>query len=110
MRFIIAILIVVLIVGGAVVTLGFLSSQKYIDVPEISNQYEKLDDYRDELEKLDQNNRQALKDLEEQISDSDDTPLDQINKEIKSMEEAIKENAAELERVITEMSETKIDP
>ena len=83
MRLTIIILIIILSVGSIVISLGFLTSQEYIDVPEISNQYEKLEKYKNELEKINRINQQVLEDLEDQIKNSDDVHLDQINEEIK---------------------------
>ena len=110
MRLTIIILIAVLSVGSIVISLGFLTSQEYIDVPEISNQYKKLEKYKNELEKINQHNQQVLKDLEEQIKNSDDVHLDQINEEIKIIKQVIDENKAELEQVITKLSQMKSTP
>lgn len=110
MRLTIIILIAVLSIGSVVISLGFLTSQEYIDVPEISNQYEKLEKYKNELEKINQHNQQVLKDLEEQIKNSDDIHLDQVNEEIKVIKQVIKENKAELEQVITKLSQMESDP
>ncbi|AFS83612.1 hypothetical protein [Candidatus Nitrosopumilus sediminis] len=110
MRLTIIVLIAVLSIGSIVISLGFLTSQEYIDVPEISNQYEKLERYKNELEKINQHNQQMLKDLEEQIKNSDDVHLDQINEEIKVIKRVIKENKAELEQVITKLSQMESNP
>ncbi|MFB5635673.1 MAG: hypothetical protein ACE5RB_03505 [Nitrosopumilus sp.] len=110
MRLTIIVLIAVLSIGSIVISLGFLTSQEYIDVPEISNQYEKLERYKNELEKINQYNQQMLKDLEEQIKNSDDVHLDQINEEIKVIKRVIKENKAELEQVITKLSQMESNP
>ena len=82
MRLSIVVLIVVLSVVGIVISLGVLTSQEYLDVPEISSQFEKLEKYKNELEKINQHNQQILKDLEEQINNSDDINLDQINEHL----------------------------
>lgn len=110
MRLIIVILIAILSVGGIVISLGFLTSQEYIDVPEISNQYEKLERYKNQLEKINQHNQQVLEDLEDQIKNSDDVHLEQINKEIKVIKQVIEENKAELEQVITKLSQMESQP
>ncbi|HEY5735540.1 MAG TPA: hypothetical protein VIS47_03170 [Nitrosopumilus sp.] len=110
MRLTIIILIAVLSIGSIVISLGFLTSQEYIDVPEISNQYEKLEKYKNELEKINQYNQQVLKDLEEQIKNSDDVHLDQINEEIEIIKRVIKENKEELEQVITKLSQMESSP
>ncbi|MFB5620303.1 MAG: hypothetical protein ACE5RC_04140 [Nitrosopumilus sp.] len=110
MRLTIIVLIAVLSIGSIVISLGFLTSQEYIDVPEISNQYEKLEKYKNELEKINQHNQKVLKDLEEQIKNSDDVHLDQINEEIKVIKRVIEENKAELEQVITKLSQMESNP
>ena len=110
MRLSIVVLVVVLSVGSIVISLGFLTNQEYIDVPEISNQYEKLETYKNELEKINQHNQEILKDLEEQINNSDDVHIDQINQEIATIKRVIEENKAELEQVITKLSQMESDP
>jgi biopolymer transport protein ExbB/TolQ len=110
LRLTIIILITILSVGSIVISLGFLTSQEYIDVPEISDQYEKLEKYKNELEKINQINQQVLEDLENQIKNSDDVHLDQINEEIKVIKQVIEENKAELEQVITKLSKMESQP
>ncbi|MGY5146904.1 MAG: hypothetical protein ACW9W4_02760 [Candidatus Nitrosopumilus sp. bin_7KS] len=110
MRLIIILLIVVLSVGGVIVSLGFLTSQEYIDVPEITNQYEKLESYKNELEKINQQNQKILNDLEKQIKNSDDVHIDQINREIEVIKRVIEENKVELEQVLTKLSKMESDP
>ena len=110
MRLTIIILIAVLSIGSIVISLGFLTSQEYIDVPEITNQYEKLESYKNELEKLNQQNQKILNDLEDQIKNSDDIHIDQINDEIEVIKRVIEENKAELEQVITKLSQIESDP
>jgi len=101
---------VVFAVGGLVISLGFLTNQKYVESPEISNQYEKLETYKNELEKINQYNRQILKDLEERIKNSNDVHLENINEEIAVIEKVIDQNAAELEEVIKKLSQMDYDP
>ncbi|MCV0430864.1 hypothetical protein [Nitrosopumilus sp.] len=110
MRLTIIILIAVLSIGSIVISLGFLTSEKYLDIPEVTSQYEKLEKYKNELEKINQHNQKVLEDLEYQIKNSDDVHLDQINEEIKVIKQVIKENKAELEQVITKLSQMKPDP
>ena len=110
MRSSIIVLIVVLSVGNIVISLGFLTSPEYLDIPEISNQYEKLEMYKNELEKINQRNQQVLHDLEQQIQNSDDVPLDEIYEEIETIKQVIDENKVELEQVITKLSQMESDP
>ncbi len=110
MRLTVIILIAVLAMGGIVISLGFLTSEKYIDVPEITSQYEKLETYKNELEKINQQNQKILNELEDQIKNSDDVHLDQINKEINVIKQVIEENTAELEQVVTKLSQMESKP
>ena len=110
MRLSIIVLAAVMVVGGIVISLEFLTNQKYVDVPEISDQYEKLENYKTELEKINQYNQQVLKNLQEEIKNSDDVHLEQINEEIAVIRKVIDENAAELEQVIKKLSQIESDP
>ncbi len=110
LRLTIIIFIVVLSVVGIVISLGFLTSEKYIDVPEITRQYEKLELYKNELEKINQQNQKVLNDLEDQIKNPDDVHLERINEEIEIIKRVIEENKAELEQVITKLSQIESDP
>jgi biopolymer transport protein ExbB/TolQ len=124
LRLTIIILIAVLSIGSIVISLGFLTSQEYIDVPEITNQYEKLESYKNDLEKINQQNQKILNnlekinqqnqkilnDLESQIKNSDDVNLEKINEEINVIKQVIEENTAELEQVITKLSQMETEP
>ncbi len=110
MRLSLVVLIAVLVVGSIVISLGFLTNQKFVEISEISNQYENLEKYKNELEKINQYNQQILEDLEEQIKNSDNIPLDQINEEINVITQVINENKAELEQVIQKLSQIESEP
>ena len=110
MRLTIIILIAVLTIGSVVISLGFLTTPEYLDVPEISSQYDKLEKYKNELEKINQYNQEVLDDLENQIKNSDDVHIDQINEEIKVITQVIENNKAELEQVITKLSQMETEP
>ncbi len=110
MRLNIVVLISVLAVGSIVIFFGFLANQEYIEIPEISNQYENLEKYKNELEKINQHNQQILKDLEEQFKNSDDVYLDQINEEIAVIKRVVNENKEELEQVIKKLSQMNSKP
>jgi len=101
--------IVVLAVGGLVISLGFITNQNYDEIPEISDQYEKLEKYKNELEKINQSNQQILKDLEESIKNSDDVHLEQINEEIAIIKQVIDDNTKELEQIIKKLSQMESD-
>ena len=105
----IIILIAVLAIGGLVFSLGLLTNQNYDEIPEISSQYDKLEKYKNELEKINLHNQKILQDLEEQIKNSDDINLDHINQEIDVIKKVINENKAELEDIIKKISQMESD-
>ena len=110
MKLSIVVLILVLAVGSIVILLGFLTNQEYVEISEISNQYENLEKYKNELEKINQYNQQILEDLEGQIKNSTDIHLDSINEEIVVMKQVVNENKEELERVIEKLSQIESKP
>jgi len=110
MRLSIVVLISVLVVGSIVILLGFLTNQEYVEISEISNQYENLEKYKNELEKINQYNQQILEDLEGQIKNSTNIHLDSINEEIVVIKQVVNENKAELERVIEKLSQIESKP
>ena len=110
MRLIIVILILVLAVGSIVIFLGFLTNQEYIEISEISSQYENLEKYKNELEKLNQYNQQILKALEEQFKNSNSINLDQLNEEIEVIKRVVNESKEELEQVIRKLSQIEPKP
>ena len=110
MRLSIVVLISVLAVGSIVILLGFLTNQEYVQVSEISNQYENLEKYKNELEKINQYNQQILEDLEGQIKNSTDIHIDSINEEIVVMKQVVNENKEELEQVIKKLSQMDSKP
>jgi len=110
MRLSIVVLISVLAVGSIVILLGFLTNQEYVEISEISNQYENLEKYKNELEKINQYNQQILEDLEGQFKNSTDIHLDSINEEIVVMKQVVNENKEELERVIEKLSQMESKP
>jgi len=110
LRLSIVVLIVVIAIGSVVIILGFLTNQEYVEISEISDQYKKLENYKTELEKINQPNQQILDDLEEQIKNSDDSSLEQIREEIDIVKRVINENKAELEKVIERLSQIESTP
>ena len=106
----IVVLISVLAVGSIVIFLGFLTNQEYIEISEISSQYENLEKYKNELEKLNQYNQQILKALEEQFKNSNSINLDQLNEEIEVIKRVVNENKEELEQVIQKLSQIESEP
>ena len=105
MRLSIVTLIAVLAVGSVVIFLGFFTNQEYVEVSELANQIEKLEIYKNELDKINQLNLQMLEDLEFQIRNPDDVHLEQINDEINVIKQVINENKEELEQIIKKLSE-----
>ena len=111
LRLTIIILIIVLTVGSIIITTGFISNSKYVEIPNVSNQYENLLKYKNELEKINQYNQEILKNLEYEIKNSDDVNISQINDEINVINRVINENKLELEQIITKLSQLeKINP
>ena len=110
MRLTIIVLIIVLVVGTIVIFFGYITNQNYIQIIEESNPYEKLQNYKDELEKINQYNQQLLSELEDKVNNSDDAHLEQLNQEIKVLKRVISDNKAELEQVIKKLSTTESKP
>jgi predicted PurR-regulated permease PerM len=106
----IIVLISVLAIGSIVIFLGFLTNQEFIEISEISSQYENLEKYKNELEKLNQHNQQILKELEEQFKNSTSINLDQLNEEIEVIKRVVNENKEELEQVIQKLSQIESEP
>jgi len=106
----IVVLLAVLIVGSVVISLGFITNQEIVEVPEISNQYESLEKYKIELEKINQDYQEVLEDLQSQIDNSDNEHLEQIKEEIEVINQVINSNKAELEQVIQKLSEIESKP
>ena len=111
LRLTVIILIITLSIGSIIITTGFISNSKYVEIPNISDQYENLQKYKNELEKINQYNQEILNDLEYQIKNSDDVNINKINDEINVINRVINENKLELEQIITKLSQLeKIDP
>ena len=101
------VLIIVSIVGISIISIGFLTNQEVENAVHNLTPYEKLEIYKQELEKINQYNQQLLKDLETQIRESDDANLEQLRKEIEVLKKVIDDNKKELEQVIKKLSEMK---
>jgi hypothetical protein len=110
LRLTIIILIVTLTVGSIIITAGFISNSKYVEIPNISNQSDNLLKYKNELEKINQYNQEILNDLEYQIKNSDDININKINDEINVINRVINENKLELEQIITKLSQIESNP
>ena len=105
LRLTIIILIITLSVGSLIIATGFISNSNYVDIPNISTQYDNLLKYKNELEKINQYNQEILKDLEYQITNSDNVNINQINDEINVVKRVINENKFELEQIIAKLSQ-----
>ena len=110
LRLTIIILIVVLTLGSIIITTGFISNLKYVEISNISDPYENLLKYKNELEKINQYNQEILNDLEYQIKNSDDVNINKINDEIDIINRVINENKLELEQIITKLSKIESNP
>ena len=110
LRITIIVLIVVLVAGGIVIASGFMLNQQDRQqaedvIVEILTPHEKLEKYKNELEKINQYNQKSLEDLQMQIENSDAIDVEQINKEISTVKRVIEENKQELEDVIQRLAE-----
>ena len=110
LRLTIIILIITLSVGSLIIATGFISNSNYAEFSKISNQYDNLLKYKNELEKINQYNQNILNELENEIKNSDDVNINQINNEIEVLKQVINENKSELEQIITKLSEIEKDP
>ena len=109
LRLTIIILIITLSVGSLIIATGFISNSNYVDIPNISTQYDNLLKYKNELEKINQYNQKILNELENEIKNSDDVNINQINNEIEVLKQVINENKFELEQIITKLSEIETE-
>ena len=100
-------MIVVLVIGISIISIGFFTNQQVEEVVTTITPYEKLENYREELEKINQYNQQLLTDLESQIVNSDDVHIEQLKKEIEVLKQVIDDNKKELDQVIERLSEMK---
>ena len=107
LRLTITFLIIALIVSCVIITASFILNSKNV---EISNQYEYLQKYKNELEKINQYNQEILKNLENQIKNSDDVNISRINDEINVINQVINENKLELEQIIIKLSQIESNP
>tara|TARA_B100002049_G_scaffold10485_2_gene7498 strand:+ start:24 stop:353 length:330 start_codon:yes stop_codon:yes gene_type:complete len=107
LRLTITLLIIALIVSCVIITASFILNSKNV---EISNQYEYLQKYKNELEKINQYNQEILKNLENQIKNSDDVNISRINDEIGVINQVINENKLELEQIIIKLSQIESNP
>lgn len=105
-----SIIALIIVIGSIVISLGFLTNQEFSEVSNIPNQYENLEKYKNELEKINLYNQEILKDLERQFNSTDDIHLEQLKKEIAVIRQVIDENKAELEQVIEKLSNMKNSP
>ena len=110
MKLTLIILIAALAIGGSIISYGYLTNQQPIEAVEKSTPYEKLTNYKEELEKINQYNQKVLGDLQRQINDSDDENLEQLKQEIQVLKRVIDENKAELDQVIQKLSKMESTP
>lgn len=103
-------LIAVIVVGGLVASIGFLNDEKYVETPEIPTDYENLQNYKIELERINQFNLEVLEDLENRIKNSDNEELVQLQEELKVLERVIDDNKKELEEIIDRLAKMESTP
>ncbi|MBA4460576.1 MAG: hypothetical protein H2B02_06790 [Nitrosopumilaceae archaeon] len=107
MRLSIIIMIAVLAIGISIISIGFSTNQQVEEMVTTITPYENLENYKEELEKINQYNQQLLTDLENQIINSDDVHIEQLKKEIEVLKRVIDDNKKELDQVIERLSEMK---
>ena len=96
LRLTIIVLIVVVSIGSIIIATGFISNSNLVEMPKISNQYDNLLKYKNELEN--------------EIKNSDDVNINQINNEIEVLKRVIDENKSELEQIIVKLSQMEKNP
>lgn len=72
--------------------------------------YENLQNYKEELEKINQYNQKTLSDLEQKITNSDNANLGQLKEEIDVLKRVIDDNKAELEQIVQKLSKMESSP
>lgn len=110
MRLSIIVMIAVLAVGSIVIFFGYITNQNSPETLEQSDPYEKLQIYKEELEKINQYNQQLLLELEDKLINSDNSSLNQLNQEISVLKRVINDNKVELEQVIKKLSTMNSPP
>ena len=110
MRLTIIVLITILAIGTIVISFGYLTNQKYVQTIEKYDPYEKLQNYKEELEKINQYNQKLLSELEDKMTNSDNSSLEQLNQEIAVLKRVISDNKMELEQVIKKLSTMNFQP
>ena len=110
MRSTIIALIAVIVGGGIFASMGFLNDEKNVETPEIPTDYENLQKYKTELERINQFNLQVLEDLENQIKNSDNEELVQLQEELGVLKRVIDDNKKELEEIIDRLAKMESTP
>lgn len=110
MRLFVIVLITILAIGTTVISFGYITNQQYVQVIEKSDPYEKLQNYKEELEKINLHNQQLLSELEDKMANSDDVNLEQLNQEIKVLKRVINDNKIELEQVMMKLATMEPKP
>ena len=110
MRLTLIVMIAVLSVGIIVISFGYITNQNSPETIEQSDPYEKLQNYKEELEKINLYNQKLLSELEDKMTNSDDSSLEQLNQEIAVLKRVINDNKMELEQVIKKLSTMNFQP
>ncbi len=106
MRLSIIILAAVLVVGGAVITLGFLTEPEApvsAGAPEETSAFEKLEKYRDDLIRVNESNREALDEI--RAADPGLNETSQAGQEIEVLEQVIAQNLEEIQNITERLAE-----
>ncbi|MBS3925204.1 MAG: hypothetical protein KGZ34_00725 [Nitrosarchaeum sp.] len=110
MRLSIIVMIAVLAVGSIMISFGYITNQNSPETIKQSDPYEKLQTYKEELEKINQYNQKLLLELEDKLIHSDNSSLNQLNQEISVLKRVINDNKMELEQVIKKLSTMNSPP
>jgi hypothetical protein len=77
-------MMVTLAIGISIISIDNLTNQPVDEITITLTPHEKLENYKEELEKINQYNQQLLNDLKRDIANSDDKHLEQLKKKLSS--------------------------
>lgn len=109
MRLPVIILIAALAVGGVVISLGFLTDPKTVTeeggAPEELSAFEKLEQYRDDLVRINEYNIQVLDETRAADPGTNATTSNQTDQEIAILEQVIAQNIEEIQEISERLAE-----
>ena len=102
MRLPVIILIAVLVIGGAVIALGFLNDPEIEEAREELSAFEKLEQYRDDLIRINEHNIQVLD--EAKAADPGTDAASPSSQEIAVLEQVIAQNIEEIQEISEQLA------